>query len=79
MPNSFIGLITGQETAMFGARVFANRIVQDLTSTVVTPSVDFRRWDNRNKALVFYAKDDGGWDPENDGTGFNRLFCRIRN
>jgi hypothetical protein len=79
MPNHFLAAITGQHTDMFGAQVFSNYIVQDLTSTAVTPTVDFRRYDNRTKALVFYAKDDGGWDTENDGTGFNRLFCRIRN
>jgi hypothetical protein len=78
MPNSFIQAITGQDTGMFGVQVNGNYIVQEFTATINGSSVTVRRFDNRSKALVLYAKDDGGWDPENDGTGFNRLFCRIR-
>ncbi|MHC5078001.1 MAG: hypothetical protein ACYTHN_03215 [Planctomycetota bacterium] len=78
MPNAFMRAFSGQDTAMFGANVFGNYFVQEFTATVGASNVTVRRYDSMRKALVFYAKDDGGWDPENDGTGYNRLFCRIR-
>jgi hypothetical protein len=80
MPNAFLQAVTGEDTAMFGIGVFGNYILQEFPGTVgpaATP-ITVRRYDSMHKALIFYAKDDGGWDSENDGTGFNRLFCRIR-
>jgi len=78
MPNSFVQEAILGGTDFFGAQAFGNTRLERFTGLVGTTSVDCMRWNNLNKALAFYAKDDGGWDPENDGTGFHRLFCRIR-
>jgi hypothetical protein len=80
MPNAIIQQFSGGNgTGMFGVQVFGNYMLQEFTATIGGASVNVRRVDTLHKALVIYAKDDGGWDPEDDGTGFNRLFCRIRN
>ena len=78
MPNLFIqeALLGGSD--FFAAETSGNTIIEEFTGLVGTTSMDCMRWNTLNKALTFYGKDDGGMDPENDGTGFHRLFCRIR-
>ena len=78
IPNGFISEVFAGGSDLFLAEVFGPAVIQSFTATVGTTQVDMLRYDNLHKGLAFYAKDDGGVDPEGDGTGFNRLFCRIR-
>jgi hypothetical protein len=76
-PSAFTQALTGEQSDFFGASAFGNAIIQEFTGQVAGSPMTCRRYDSRARALFFYAKDDGGWDAENDGTGYHRLFCRI--
>jgi|GEM_PF-7031288 len=78
VPGTFVREFFQGDSDLFLGEVFGNYILEDFTGTIGGTQLACLRYDNLHKALVFYAKDDGGWDAENDGTGYNRLFCRIR-
>jgi hypothetical protein len=74
---SFMTIFTGG-TDMFAVSVDGNYMVEEFTPATGTfQGITCKRYDNLGKALVFWAKDDGAYDSEGDGTGFNRLLARI--
>ncbi len=76
MPSFYTMALSG-ESDFFGILADGNYMLSTFTSTIDGKVVTSRSMDNMDKALIFWGKDDGGCDPEGDGTGFHRLLARI--